>query len=58
MFDTLPILAVWWVSVSYKHLVVGILVGIFGTVTFDGNSVLTIWLELLFKQFGRNSSTC
>jgi hypothetical protein len=34
VFDTLPILAVWPVLVSYWHLVVGILVGIFGTVNF------------------------
>ena len=28
VFDTIPILAVWPVSVSYRHSVVGILVGI------------------------------
>jgi hypothetical protein len=38
-----PILAVWLVLVSYQHqhLVVGILVGIFGTVPFGRNPVLT-----------------
>ncbi len=45
-----PILAVWLVSVSYRHrhLVVGILVGIFGSVPFGGNPVLMIWQELRF----------
>jgi hypothetical protein len=28
VFDTIPIMAVWPVSVSYQHSVVGILVGI------------------------------
>jgi hypothetical protein len=45
-----PILAVWLVSVSYhhRHLVVGILIGIFGTVPFGMNPVLKIWRELPF----------
>jgi hypothetical protein len=45
-----PILAVWLVLVSclHWHLVVVILVGIFGTVPFGGNPVLTIWPELCF----------
>jgi hypothetical protein len=45
-----PILAVWLVLVSYWHwhLVVGILVGIFGTVLFCGNPVLNIWREFHF----------
>ncbi len=44
------ILAVWLVLVSYphRHLVVGILVGIFGTVSFSGNPVLTNQGELCF----------
>jgi hypothetical protein len=47
-----PILAVWLVLVSYwyRHWVVGILVGIFGTVPFGGNPVLTIWRELHFLK--------
>jgi hypothetical protein len=45
-----PMLAVWLVLVSYRHWhsVVGILVGIFGTVPFGGNPVLTIWWKLCF----------
>jgi hypothetical protein len=45
-----PILAVWLVLVSYwhRHLVVGILVGIFDTVPFGGNPVLMICRELRF----------
>jgi hypothetical protein len=42
MFDTIPILAVWPVLASYRHLVVGIFVGIFGTVNF--------WQELSFED--------
>jgi hypothetical protein len=43
-----PTLAVWLVlaSCQYRHLVVGILVGIFGIVPFSVNQVLTIWREL------------
>ncbi len=52
VFDTIPILAVWPVSVSYRYSVVGISVGITDCVflpscRFGGNSV--------FEQFGRNS---
>ena len=49
-WEFLPILAVWLVLVSYRHrhLVVGILVGIFGTVPFGGNPVLTVWQEIIF----------
>ncbi len=42
MLDTIPILVVWLVSVSYRYTVVGILVGIFGTVSF--------WWELSFDD--------
>jgi hypothetical protein len=37
------------VSVSYRHSVVGILVGIFGTVPFGGSAVLMIWRELIAR---------
>jgi hypothetical protein len=49
------ILAVWLVLVSYRHRhsVVGILVGIFGTVPFGGNPVLTNWQELCFLRIRR-----
>jgi hypothetical protein len=43
-FHQYSILAAWLVSVSHRHrhLVVDILVSIFGTVPFGGNPVLTI----------------
>jgi hypothetical protein len=45
-----PILAVWLALISdwHQHSVVGILVGIFGTVPFGKNPVLRIWQELCF----------
>jgi hypothetical protein len=48
--EFLQILAVWLVLVSYRHRhsVVGILVGIFGTVPFGRNPVLTNRWELRF----------
>ncbi len=51
VFDTIPILAVWLVSVSYLHSEIGISVGImtkfFCRLRFGGN--------FFFEQYGGNS---
>jgi hypothetical protein len=52
VLDTIPILAAWPVLVRYRHSVVGNLVGICGTISFGGNSVLKTWRELLFSSKG------
>ncbi len=48
VLDTIPILNVWPVLVRYRFWVVGILVGIYYTVSFKEDLVLTIGRELHF----------
>jgi hypothetical protein len=42
--------------VRYQHLVVGNLVGILGTVPFGGISVVTIWRNSFYEEFGGNNN--
>ncbi len=48
------LLAVWPVSVSYRHLPVDIRFGIFCTVRFGGSSILWNFAGTPFGKFGRN----